>query len=277
MTVTDAPRTETPDGAVPPARPRRRRPWLALAALTTLFVAVPAGLEIAGVQLAHDSETSEALPSRPLRTVEIDATSAAVTVQAGTSSGPARLRKDLHWMMAKPRVRTEWDGDTLTLRVVCGNGGVVALDLCDADVTLSVPSGVAVRGRMTSGTLAVRGVTGPVDVHNNSGTLQFADLTGPLRAQVSSGSIQGERVSSAMVEARSGSGAIDLAFAKAPARVIARTGSGSIEVGVPVGSHYRITGDTNSGSRDVAQGIRDDSVLNVLDLSSGSGSVTVHY
>ncbi|MEV5572886.1 hypothetical protein AB0L06_22805 [Spirillospora sp. NPDC052269] len=276
MTITDDPRTETPDAPDPRARPRRRGPWLALAALTALSVAVPTVLEVAGVQLQRASETSETLVSHRLRAVEVDATSAAVTVRAG-ASGPARLDKDLHWITSKPRIRTTWDGDTLMLKVICGDGGLTMLDLCDANVTLSVPSGVDVRGRMTSGTLAVRGMTGSVDVKNNSGTLDFADLSGPLHAVVSSGSVIGDRLTAGTVDVASGSGSIDLTFTKAPTRVVARTGSGTVLVGVPAGSQYRIAGASGSGSRQFADGIRNESAPNLLDVSAGSGSVSVHY
>ncbi|MFC5181626.1 DUF4097 family beta strand repeat-containing protein [Actinomadura harenae] len=276
MTVTGEPPTATPDAPDAPGRPRRRGPWLGLAALTALCVAVPTALEVAGVQLQHTAETSEELPQHPIRKVEVDATSASVTVQAGTSE-VTRLSQSLHWVMAKPRVRTEWNGDTLKLKVSCGDGGLGTFNLCDADVTLSVPRGVAVRGRMTSGTLSVRGTNGGADLQNNSGTLELADVSGPLRAWVSSGSVRGERLSADTVDTASGSGSIELAFAVAPTRVVARTGSGSVEIGVPRGSHYAVSGSTNSGSRDIAQGISDGTSANRLDLSSGSGAVSVHY
>ncbi|MFC4912621.1 hypothetical protein [Actinomadura gamaensis] len=270
MSVTD----ERPSRAASPERPRRRGPWYGLAAFTALLVAVPTGLEIVGVQLRHGSDTTEGL-ARPVRAVEIEGTSASVTVRA--TAGPPRIRKELHWLMAKPRVRAEWDGATLKLRVTCGDGGFVGFQMCDATVTLDVPKDVPVSGRMSSGTLAVTGVTGRVDVRNSSGTLDLADLGGPLRARVGSGSINGERLSDGEAEVASGSGAIELGFVKAPARIVARTGSGAIDLGLPAGSHYLVSGHSGSGSRDIADGVQGAQTTNTLDVTSGSGAVSVHY
>lgn len=277
MTATDdRPATGRAGTAPGPERPRRRGPWIGLAALTALLVTVPTGLEVAGVQMRHSSDITETFASRTPKKVEVDATSASVTVRA-SASGPARVRKDLHWMLSKPRVETEWDGDTLKLKVYCGEGGLLAMSLCEADVTLTVPRGVSVDGRMTSGTLAVEGVTGGVDLADNSGTLELDGVSGPVRARVSSGSVRGERLDSAQVEAASGSGSIELGFATAPTKVSARTGSGSVDVAVPAGTKYLVTGNTGSGARDVPAGIRTTSPERLLDLTSNSGSVKVHY
>ncbi|MEV4254522.1 hypothetical protein AB0J52_15340 [Spirillospora sp. NPDC049652] len=279
MTATDEPGTAGERYAAAPAdpgRPRRRGPWLWLAALTALVVAVPLGLEVAGVQLERSSDTSETLPPHALRAVEIDATSAAVTVRSA-ASGQARLRKDLHWTLARPQIRTSWDGDTLRLKAICEDGAFNRFGLCDAEVTLSVPPGVSVRGRVASGTLAVRGLSGGVDVVGNSGTLELSDLSGPVRARVGSGSVNGERLRSGDVSATAGSGSIDLGFTSAPQRVVARTGSGSIALAVPAGSRYALSGRSGSGSWEIADGIVDSSSANSLDLTTGSGSVDVHY
>ncbi|RFU42962.1 hypothetical protein DZF91_03795 [Actinomadura logoneensis] len=276
MTVTDDPPTAaSPDPAA--ERPRRRGPWLVLAALTALSVTVPIGLDVAGVQLERSSDTSVALPPHALRTVEVDATSAAVTVRAAAGGGRVRLRKDLHWTLARPRVHTEWRGDTLRLKVACGDGPVTTFGLCDADVTLSVPPNVAVKGTTNSGSLAVRGMAGDVDLVDHSGSLELEGLSGPVRARVGSGSLQGVRLSSGSVEVATGSGSIDLAFSKPPGRVTARTGSGSLDLTVPAGSRYAITGHTGSGSPNIAQGIADYSSPDRLDLTAGSGSIDVHY
>ncbi|MCP2335673.1 DUF4097 family beta strand repeat-containing protein [Actinomadura rupiterrae] len=271
MSVTDEPLTASP----PSGRPRNRGPWYALAALTAALVVVPAGLEVVGVQMRHGSDVSETL-TRHVRAVEVEAASASVTVRA--SSGPSRIRRDLHWVLTRPRVTTDWDGDTLKLKVTCGDGGVIGWSLCDANVTVDVPADVAVSGRMSSGTLAVSGLTGKVEVRNNSGTLDLSDLAGPLRAKVASGSINGRRLRSDDVNVSSGSGSVKLGFTAPASRVVARTGSGSIDLGFPAGSHYLVTGHSGSGSRNFEDGIEGGpGTADTLDVTTGSGAVDVHY
>lgn len=102
-----------------------------------------------------------------------------------------------------------------------------------------------------------------VDARSGSGSVDVGDLEGPVEAHSGSGSIVVGRVAGAVV-ASTGSGGIDVRGARS---LEARAGSGSIEatgIGGPVTAH---SGSGGVHVEHVGQGD--------LDVSSSSGSVTV--
>ncbi len=146
-----------------------------------------------------------------------------------------------------------------------------------------------------SGNLALRGLTGPVNVGSGSGNVQANELTGTVSLQNGSGNITGGALSGSKVTLRDGSGdiAIDslesldvvvtdgsgdisLTFTKVPARVKVSDSSGDVNVVLPRGARYQVNATTDSGNRNVGvlQTTAPDHVITVTD---GSGDVSVTY
>lgn len=119
-------------------------------------------------------------------------------------------------------------------------GPVVALvgRECGADVDVRVPPGVRVSAVTGAGHIAVRGVTGDLDLRTGSGGVQVADVRGRLRLQARSGAITATGLASPKVVAEASSGSLELRFAEPPDVVTAAVRSGSARVIVPPGSQY---------------------------------------
>ncbi|MFK8909094.1 hypothetical protein [Streptomyces sp. YS-3] len=259
-------------------RPRHRGRWILVAVLSALFVVAPLGIEVYA-QLARQttSHTSvETSDRHPVRTVEVDAGNAELTVVPG-AEGEVRVQERLSWSLRKPKVRKEWDGDTLRLRPECDGRFAVTSLGCSVQLDLTVPAGVGLTVRSGSGGVRVSGLTGPIDVHGGSGTVKLYGVRGPLKAVVGSGSVSGAAIGSAGAEVRSGSGHAELEFVTAPRKVTAATGSGNVELFLPIGSHYRITGSKGSGTRHIDDSLRDPASDRLIDLSAGSGTATVDH
>ncbi|MFC0042164.1 DUF4097 family beta strand repeat-containing protein [Actinomadura rayongensis] len=257
-------------------RPRRRGRWVALAALTAAVVVVPVGGEVASRALRRTADVPVTF-TRPVREVRVDAGDTRAAFSAGPA-GRVGIRERLSWTLARPVVRTTWSGDVLWVKVDCGRRTeiVPVLD-CGADLDFRVPPGTAVTSTSSSGEVAVRGLTGAVTMRTHSGTLDLAGTSGPVDFEANSGELAATGLLAGRVVARVGSGTVRLAFADAPGSVSARAGSGEVAVTVPPGTHYRVAGGTGSGDRAIDPALPDDRAAGLLDLTTGSGSVTAGY
>ncbi|MER7079207.1 Putative adhesin [Saccharopolyspora kobensis] len=159
-----------------------------------------------------------------------------------------------------------------------GSGGltVVGMRSVQAEISsgsvelrdIAGPVGV----RASSGGVRVSGTDSPVDVRSNSGSIELADLGGRVEAETGSGGITGTGLRGAEIVASSGSGSIELELT-GPQRAEVSTGSGGIDLVVPA-DRYRVDTDTGSGGADI-QVPQDPTAAKRLTLSSGSGSISV--
>jgi putative adhesin len=146
-----------------------------------------------------------------------------------------------------------------------------------------------------SGNLALRGLTGPVNVGSGSGNVQANELTGTVSLQNGSGNITGGALSGSKVTLRDGSGdiAIDslesldvvvsdgsgdisLTFTKVPTRVKVSDSSGDVSVVLPRGVRYQVNATTDSGNRNVGV-LQTSAPDHVITVTDGSGDVSVTY
>lgn len=139
------------------------------------------------------------------------------------------------------------------------SGDVRLTDIRTADVTLDsgdiMISGATagVKAESTSGDMTVTGGKGAVTLQAGSGDVRAVDLTGPVTARTDSGDVE--------------------VTLTAPASVTAQATSGDVRVTVPAGA-YQVRAHADSG--DASVGIANDpSARNVLDVSAGTGDVTV--
>ncbi|MBD0747209.1 hypothetical protein [Streptomyces sp. CBMA152] len=279
MSTSTGIRTESGPGSGPGGdRPQHRGRWILVAVLSALFIVTPLvfGMygEFFGREASHSSvETND---HHPVRAVQIDSGSAAVTIGPG-ADGEVRVKERLSWSLRKPKVTKVWDGDTLRLRPECGGLlSVTGLD-CSVQLDLTVPAGVELNVKSGSGTVRVSGLTGPVDVRAGSGSVKLYGVRGPITGSVDSGSFSGSAIGSASAEMRVRSGQASLEFVTPPRRVSASSGSGSVEVSLPPGSRYRVAGSVGSGARDVDDALVDPASDRLLTISTGSGAATARY
>ena len=173
-------------------------------------------------------------------------------------------------------------GTTLTLDTSCGPD-------CQVSYEIQAPAGVAVRGKLSSGDIALTGVgvtdmqltsgnvsvhdaTGAVRVHATSGDIDVINATGAVTAEATSGNVRAMNVGGA-VDARSTSGDVDVKLTGVNS-VHAQATSGNVHVILPQGS-YKISADTGSGNANVHGLTSDPAAKNVIDVRTGSGDVEV--
>jgi hypothetical protein len=173
-------------------------------------------------------------------------------------------------------------GSTLNLDTSCGPD-------CQVSYEIQAPAGVAVRGKLTSGGVALDGVgatdveltsgnvsvrnaTGAVRVHTTSGDIDVLGAKGAVTAQSTSGNVHALNAGGA-VDVSATSGDVDVKIT-APNSVHAEATSGSVNVVVPQGS-YKISTDTGSGETSLHGLTSDPTATNVIDVRTRSGDVGV--
>ncbi|GGU45440.1 DUF4097 family beta strand repeat-containing protein [Streptomyces violascens] len=270
----EAPKT----ARAPQQRPRHRAAWIVVAVIGALGIVAPFTISLMADTVSRTDPYESPDNGRPhaVSAVEVDAGAAEITVTTG-AAGQVTMDGKLTWAMKRPKIERTWDGDTLKVHARCDGFVDEFLQNCQVKLDLAVPAGVRLKVKTGSGPVKVRDLTGPVDLDGGSGSLKLYGLKGTVRAKVGSGTVQASQLSSPEADLKSGSGSVDAQFAAAPQRVKASTGSGSVSVTVPEGAHYQVMGGKGSGSRDIQPELADKNSDRVLDVSSGSGSVTVGY
>ena len=102
------------------------------------------------------------------------------------------------------RLRTEFSGNSIVVEVESDRGR-----MGETRYELTVPAGVRLRLRSTSGDITARQVRGPVDARSVSGDLLVEDGTTDVRIESVSGDVRGSRLTGQVV-AQSVSGSIEL-------------------------------------------------------------------
>ena len=151
-----------------------------------------------------------------------------------------------------------------------------------------VPASAEVVSHTGSGTQAISGVAGPVEVKTGSGKITLSDIGGAVSARSGSGSIRADEIAGAF-EAHTGSGSVRLTQV-APGDVEVTTGSGNSELLGIVGAlrvkagsgRVEVDGqqvggwniDTGSGSVRIKLPV--DAAFE-LDAHTGSGGITLDH
>jgi len=267
-------RTAAPAPPPPDRLRRRRRAWLAVALVTCLVVALATGLGLLP-RLVQQTYSGSTVYRQRISALTVSADATGVVVRAGPA-GEVTIRQDLSWTTARPRVRVDRNGGTLTVAVQCGDG-LLAQFGCDAELTILVPPQTALTSTGSSGDLTVQWLSGPLNLHTGSGGIQLDEVSGAVQAVTDSGTIGGEGLRSAQFQARSGSGPVDAIFTLPPQRVRISTGSGPVDLGLPRGSSYRLGGSSTSGPRDVDESLADASAGDSITVDTTSGPVDIGY
>ncbi|MEP7180429.1 MAG: DUF4097 family beta strand repeat-containing protein [Pseudonocardiales bacterium] len=168
------------------------------------------------------------------------------------------------------RTTVEMRGNVLAI-VMPRQGGIFELGLLggrsrqrDAlDITVTVPSGTAVKITGVTADITVTGRSGSADIASGSSTISLGEVDGDLRLRYGSGTARVGSVSGS-VEARSGSG--DAMFGPIGGALSAGCGSGNLEV-----TSVRGAVRSRAGSGTASLG----AVYSDVDVARGSGSIAI--
>jgi hypothetical protein len=155
--------------------------------------------------------------------------------------------------------------------VASRQGGVFDLGLLGArarqhdalDITVTVPSGTAIKVSAFTAAVTLEGRSGSADVAAGSSAITLDHVDGDLWLRYGSGSARVARVSGS-VQARSGSG--DASFGEIGGSLSAGCGSGDLEVAAVRGS---VRSRAGSGAASLG------AVYGDVDLARGSGAIAI--
>ncbi|MFJ1756908.1 DUF4097 family beta strand repeat-containing protein [Kitasatospora sp. NPDC088134] len=259
-----------------PAEPDsgERRAWRLLG-LLVLAVVLLAGAGATGAGLIQRETSRERTFFDRIARVEIDSGPARVSVLAG-GTDRVLVAERVGWALSRPVVSEHVENDTLSISVDCPGGRVRSLFGCAVSLEIQVPPSTEVHARNSSGRTEVVGIAGAVSASTDRGQVELTRVSGRLRAVSGSGQIIGNGLDSAAAELFSSSGQITLQYDRAPRTVTARTASGNFVLHLPAdGSRYRTDLSTSDGQQEIDASIPDADSSQVLDVTSGSGTVTI--
>ncbi|MFF2955479.1 DUF4097 family beta strand repeat-containing protein [Kitasatospora sp. NPDC057965] len=290
MTMTTAGTTATgPAGAAPggasadargrapePARRTRgRRIWRLLGTLALLVVLVVGFVQTWAMAVQQRTRSERSYPVAVTK-VRLDTGNATVRIRHG-QEGRVVVREYLNWKIRMPVVTTQLDQDLLDVRMRCDQVLSAVGDFgCGAVIELDVPPGVAVTGKLSSGSVHVAGVAGEISLLSTSGEILLSDVSGPVTVRTTSGSVRGSHLTSSDVNVAATSGSMELGFAAVPRIVDIGVTSGSVALGLPKGSRYDFDGGASPLARgNIDPALADRSSPNKIRVSVSSGSVSV--
>jgi hypothetical protein len=172
-----------------------------------------------------------------------------VTV-TGTSQGAVRVTETLVYRGLPPDATRSYDHGVLTLGYRCRSND------CGVNYVIAVPRSLTVH------------------VIAGTGSIFLNALAGPIRATIDVGPVRGQDLASRSARLSTDVGAIDAAFAAAPAELVAQADTGAVTLRVPGGTSYGVTATAGVGSVTVTVP-RDPSSGHVIRAGSDVGSVTV--
>ncbi|MFC9253643.1 DUF4097 family beta strand repeat-containing protein [Amycolatopsis thailandensis] len=209
---------------------------LALGALTAFG--------IVGCTTESRQTLSDGTPvTEQITAIRVDVPVGGVTLRV-EDGAPVSLRREVTYTGRNPGKTHSVENGTLVL------GGC---SQCGVDYEVVVPRELAVTGGIGTGKISLARVAS-VDLRGDVGDLKIGSSSGPVRLTT-------------------GTGDIEVGLAK-PGAVTANASVGKVLVSVPDGA-YRIEARSEVGGVETAGVRQDQASANVLDLKSGTGSVTV--
>ena len=209
---------------------------LALGALTALGIV---GCSGENRQTLSDGEPV----TEQITAVRVDVPVGGVRLRV-EDGAPVSLRREVTYKGQHPGKTHSVENGTLVLS---------GCSQCGVDYEVVVPRELAISGGIGTGKITLTRAAS-VDLHGDVGDLEVQSSSGPVRL-------------------RTGTGDIVVGLAK-PGAVTANAEVGKVTVTVPDGA-YQVRAKAEVGEVDTAGVRQDQASPNVLDLQSGTGSVTV--
>ena len=258
--------------AVGATRPRRRWIWVIVALAVTAVLVVPVSLRL-WLKHSWQHQTSPvAVYPGPVSHLQIDAPGDQVTIRPGRQ---LRVQSSVTWVFGKPSVRRVVHGRTLQVSAACPRPNL--FEDCQVSLAVQVPAGLAISVRAGSGTIAVSGAAGSLDLAVTSGAISMTGVSGTVRATATSGLITGSGLRAARLGAAVTSGQLRLSFSGAPQFLSLAVGSGSGQAVVPAGARYAVAANAGPPSLQLAAGLAIVSSRLRLAAHVGTGVLAVAY
>ena len=199
-----------------------------------------------------------------------------VTLEPG-SLGQVTVGGEMSWVFGKPSVVVRQTTLHQIMRLSSGCPKPNLFEDCAVRLVVHVPATMAVQVSTGAGSIRVRGLSGPLHLAVTSGSIAMTDVTGPVWADAGSGSVTGSGPGPEALQAVIGSGSLQLGLEALPRDLTVAIGSGSAKVVVPAGSRMRVLGDAGSGVLRLPPGLADASARATLTATIGTGVVDVVY
>jgi hypothetical protein len=151
----------------------------------------------------------------------------------------------------RPTLRQDVANGVLTLTKDCSSGGCGSID-----ITVRVPTGVAVKATTSDGSILLADVAGAVDLTTTDGAIDAAGL------------------GSGNASFHTKDGNITAAFAGAPAAIRAVTADGNVMIGTDGKTAYYDSVSDVGGTRYLSN-VRDRTASNEIDVTTTDGTVTI--
>ncbi|WET79491.1 DUF4097 family beta strand repeat-containing protein [Amycolatopsis sp. QT-25] len=192
---------------------------------------------------SHEKLSDGAPVTERITAIRVDVPVGAVTLRV-EDGAPVSLRREVTYTGKNPGKTYSVENGTLVL------GGCKQ---CGVDYDVVVPRELAISGSIGTGKITLARAAS-VDLKGDVGDLKVLSTSGP-------------------VTLRTGTGDIEVGLTK-PGAVTANAEVGKVVVTVPDGA-YRIRAKAETGKVETGGVRQDQASVNVLDLESGTGSVTV--
>jgi DUF4097 and DUF4098 domain-containing protein YvlB len=180
---------------------------------TTALAACAVTLDLGG-QRFEDDRTE----TKPVTEIRISGGDGSITVQHGAADGILIHRK-VSYRGDRPTARSDRvEGSALILDTDCAKH-------CSASYTVTVAEDVKVTGRIGTGSIDLRGVTG-VDVATSDGSVSVHNASGKVVVKTGTGAVEVRNVA-ATVEVRTSDGSVTVENA---GDVTTETGTGAVEL-----------------------------------------------
>ena len=247
-----------------------------------------AGLNIAGLIGRGYTHFSHAF--RPgIRQLSVTASSGSVLLQQ-VAVGPARLSGTGYYSLVRPNFTERTSADSATFGYPCG----LPIGDCGLNMTVSVPTGTAVKISTGGGDLTADHMTGDLTLGTDGGNIQAADTTGDVTMRTGGGdltaddvagdvltmgtdggNIQATGVADTRLTATSSGGNIEIVLTVVPRDVTVNTDGGNVTIVVPPGpTRYSVSASTDGGT--VTDTVpRSASSPNEITATSSGGDITI--
>jgi hypothetical protein len=254
--------------------PRRRWIWITVALVTAVVLVSPVALRLWLRAAHHNLSLPTRIYQQQLTQLSVVAPAGGVTIVPSRRAG-VTVAGDLSWVFGQPVVNQAVRGKTLQVTGSCPKPN--AFEDCQVGLTIRVPVNLAVEVSAGSGSVTIRGLSGPLHLAVTSGSITITRVSGPVWLTSGSGSVSGYRVASPELNAVIGSGSLQLGLAGPPRTLNLALGSGAANITVPPGTHMRAVTNAGAGLLNIAPGIADSAAADTMTATIGRGVLAVGY
>ena len=210
---------------------------------------------------------------QPIEVIDVAGDSSEIElVLAPTPDGAVLVERTMRWNSGTPR--GDWFTSASTLRLASDCDAVT--EVCDASYLITTPLPVILRTRVDSGHghVTVTGARG-LEVARGDGRVEMSAVSGAIDIVTGSGAVVGAALRASSCAIRTGSGAVGLAFTRAPDSVRIETESGAVSVLVPPGS-YRLALASERGAIETEGVEHEPRALAEIAITTDRGDIEVH-